>query len=224
MPYSWTEDISPGASIDAADINEMKQALDDIYSDHSLTYPGCASGAGWVALPVNPGDPISSTQFYELRDRTDYAWEEVCCTGHCEVAFSPEDTAEYTMDDPGFYVTVNDSQNALEDSAARSAEDYGERVSEDVGYDVSVDSGDDNGAYSGHRYSQNIGADSGVDNNDHGTYDSNEHTTFRSTYHADYDVGENTGYRSTDHDSVNSPHNSSVCSSYKAYHDVPLGV
>ena len=78
MAFSWTEDVSVGASIDAADVNEIKTNLDPIYSDLGITRTGCASGAGWSELPVSAGDSITSTQFQEMRDVTDYAYDNKC--------------------------------------------------------------------------------------------------------------------------------------------------
>lgn len=78
MAFVWSEDVSVGASIDAADVNEVKTNLDTIYDDLSITRNGCGSGAGWSEFPVSAGDAITSAQFQEMRDVADYAYDNKC--------------------------------------------------------------------------------------------------------------------------------------------------
>lgn len=102
MGFTWLQDISVGASIDAADINELKNNLDWLYSARSLTYPGCASGAGWNLLPVSAGAPISSAQIVEVRSRVDYAYEQNCSTVYNAPHLSADDLDVYSLNRDGY--------------------------------------------------------------------------------------------------------------------------
>ncbi|MBA7587736.1 hypothetical protein ES708_34382 [subsurface metagenome] len=80
MSFVWTEDISPGAAALAAGLNEVQDNLDNIYAALGITRTGCASGAGWTEFPLAGGlvDPKLSLQPQQLRDATDYAYENKC--------------------------------------------------------------------------------------------------------------------------------------------------
>jgi len=80
MSFVWTEDISPGAPPMAAGMNEVQDNLDTIYTALGITRAGCASGAGWTEFPITGGwvtRPLSA-QPQQLRDVTDYAYENMC--------------------------------------------------------------------------------------------------------------------------------------------------
>ncbi|GAI65881.1 unnamed protein product, partial [marine sediment metagenome] len=80
MSFEWTEDISPGAAANAAGMNEVQTNLDSIYTALGITRGGCASGAGWTEFPITGGlvtDKLSA-QPQELRDVTDYAYDNKC--------------------------------------------------------------------------------------------------------------------------------------------------
>jgi len=211
MPYSWTEDISPGASIDAADVNEMKQALDDFYADKGLTYPGCSSGPGWVTLPVSSGDPIRPDELQELRDRTDYAWQETCCSGYCEGDDSEVDGTDLVSGCSGYYSSHCDTL-------------YSTHYPSDDDSHWTSNDGTENGSYDG-------SLDNSYDSTDHKTY----HKTYNGTYYDTEDVGYDstadstiygTNYSSYDSDletGYDSGYDSSYCSSYNSLYDSPLG-
>ncbi|MBA7589098.1 hypothetical protein ES708_31173 [subsurface metagenome] len=80
MAFVWTEDISPGAAANAAGMNEVQTNLDTIYAALGITRTGCASGAGWTEFPIT-GRLVTdklSAQPQELRDVTDYAYDNKC--------------------------------------------------------------------------------------------------------------------------------------------------
>ncbi|GAI73002.1 unnamed protein product, partial [marine sediment metagenome] len=80
MSFVWTEDISIGAAASAAGMNEAQTNLDSIYTALGIIRTGCASGAGWTEFPIAGGlvtDKLS-VQPQELRDVTDYAYENKC--------------------------------------------------------------------------------------------------------------------------------------------------
>lgn len=80
MAFNWTQDISPGASAKAADLNEIQKNLDTIFTGLSIKRPSCASGAGWTEFPITGGLVIAklSSQAQQLRDVTDYAYDNKC--------------------------------------------------------------------------------------------------------------------------------------------------
>ncbi len=145
MAFSWTQDVSVGASIDAADVNEIKTNLDSIYSELGITRTGCVSGAGWTELPVSAGDPITSAQFQEMRDVTDYAYDNKCPTyfsgaqasvdfGDNNVHLFGYDSTVYT----GQYSGVNGGYNAghyvSENSLANTTHYLGDNYGDHFGY------------------------------------------------------------------------------------------
>lgn len=89
MAFNWQQNISPGASIDAADLNEIKTNIDSIYSYLRLRRTGCASGAGWSSIwPIQGGGTVAiqASHFLELRNVIDYAWDRWCTyhySSHC---------------------------------------------------------------------------------------------------------------------------------------------
>lgn len=110
MAFSWVQSVSIGASIDAADINEIKTNIDSIYTYLSLTRAGCTSGAGWTVIPVSVGNIITSAQFKQLRDVADYAYDRRCTTnwasydsGFCNLNYSGYCSTNYeTVDSPDY--------------------------------------------------------------------------------------------------------------------------
>jgi len=80
MSFVWTEDISIGAAANAAGMNEVQTNLDTIYNALGITRTDCGSGAGWTEFPIAGGlvtDKLS-IQAQQLRDVTDYAYENKC--------------------------------------------------------------------------------------------------------------------------------------------------
>ncbi|GAI77825.1 unnamed protein product, partial [marine sediment metagenome] len=80
MSFAWTEDISVGAAALAPGMNEVQTNLDTIYTVLGIIRAGCASGAGWTEFPITDGlvaDKLS-VQAQQLKDVTDYAYENMC--------------------------------------------------------------------------------------------------------------------------------------------------
>ncbi|GAJ01445.1 unnamed protein product, partial [marine sediment metagenome] len=80
MSFVWTEDLSPGAPMMASNLNEVQDNIDSIYAALDITRNGCGSGAGWTEFPIAGGlvTPKLSAQPQQLRDATDYAYENKC--------------------------------------------------------------------------------------------------------------------------------------------------
>ena len=111
MAFNWQQDVSQGASIDAADVNEIKNNLDSIYTYLGITRSGCSSGAGWTKLPVSPGDVITAAQFQELRAVTDYAYDHWCTThysGH-DSTYNSTYRSAVDLSDYSFYDSSDNS-------------------------------------------------------------------------------------------------------------------
>jgi len=139
MAFSWVQDVSVGASIDAADVNEIKTNLDSIYTALGITRTGCASGAGWTELPVSAGDVITSAQFQQLRGATDYAYDNKC-PGYCSDEHtgylsshqagvdSAYNTTYYSDQHTGYYTShqagVDSAYNSTVNSTYRSTVKY----------------------------------------------------------------------------------------------------
>ena len=75
MGYSWTS-ISKGDKILTDHWNEIKNNLDDLYSDLQL------SSWDWEYFPVSLGSLIKYDHLSELRDATDYADDQNYCRDH----------------------------------------------------------------------------------------------------------------------------------------------
>ena len=137
MPFIWVQNISVGASVDAADLNEVKTNLDTIYTALSITKTGCASGAGWVELPVSAAGVIQSADFQELRAVTDYAYDNRCPV-HDVADNSGVDTGDNSAEDNNDHGTYNSPY----DSGVLN-DDHGlYQSAHDAGYDL-----DDHGTY-----------------------------------------------------------------------------
>ncbi len=138
MAFVWTEDVGVGDSIDAADVNEVKTNLDTIYTTLSITRGGCASGAGWTELPVSTGDDITSAQFQQMRDATDYAYDNKC-PGYC----NDENTGYNYGDDTGAN-TGEDGTYCSSDLGGRNLSGY--NLNEKGTYNTGANS-DEDGTY-----------------------------------------------------------------------------
>lgn len=144
MAFGWIQDVNIGASIDAADVNEIKDNLDSIYDDLSIDRPTCA-GAGWSELPVSGGETIASAQFQELRAVTDYADDNKCPsdnTTYQSTEYTTEDTTVQSSNNAGvdgsyngtvdssYYITVYGSQNTYcsSNNSSVMSHNYNNRV------------------------------------------------------------------------------------------------
>ena len=139
MGFAWVQDISVGAVANAADLNEVKTNLDTIYTALSITKTGCASGAGWVELPVAAGDSIKSVDFQELRSVTDYAYDH-----RCPVHDVADNSGVDAADDSGVYSNDHGTYNSPYDSA----EDIDDHGTYNSGYDSAEDIDYHNSYYS----------------------------------------------------------------------------
>lgn len=130
MAFNWQQNINPGASIDAADLNEIKTNLDSIYSYLGLTRTGCASGAGWSSIWPIQGNytvPIQASHFLELRNVIDYAWDRWCRTHYSSHCSSFESTYNGWVDSPDY-----DTQNSTNNSSVCPANDSTYRFSHNI--------------------------------------------------------------------------------------------
>lgn len=79
MSFEWTEDIRRGKATLATGMDEVRANLDTIYAALGIARSGCASGAGWTVFPITDGvDHMLPAQPQQLRDVTDYAYENKC--------------------------------------------------------------------------------------------------------------------------------------------------
>jgi len=121
MSFSWTQDISIGASIDAADMNEVKTNIDSIYTYLSITRTGCGSGAGWTELPVSAGSPIENVDLAQLRAAIDYAYDNKCQSAYGTYNSGADggyESGVLTGQDSGAVSGVNSGADSGEDSGA----------------------------------------------------------------------------------------------------------
>lgn len=169
MAFTWSENVSVGASIDAADVNEIKTNLDTIYSDLGIDRDGC-TGAGWSELPVSSGDAIANAQFQEMRDVTDYA-----DTNKCPSDNATYQSTEYTTEDSGYESYYNYGYDSSDDNSVDSGYNSNENTGENATYDASAE-----GTYNSTEYGT-------VDS----PYNSTEYTTEDSGYNSSYDNGYN---------------------------------
>ncbi|MBA7667652.1 hypothetical protein ES703_75749 [subsurface metagenome] len=157
MSFVWTEDISPGAPKMASNLNEIQTNLDTIYTALGITRNGCASGAGWTQFPIAGGlvTPKLSAQPQELRDVTDYAYENKCPaynSGYQDGVDTTEDTGYNnghlsgydSTYKPGYYSdqhgTYNNGHLLGYDSTYKPGYDSGDDISYDNGDLAGVDS------------------------------------------------------------------------------------
>lgn len=161
MPFVWTENIAINASIDAADINEVKTNLDSIYTALGITRGGCGAGAGWVELPVAVDSLIESADFQEMRDVTDFAKDNKC------PAYDATDRAPFNATaDSGVLNNDHGTYNSNHD-LSEDVDDKGTYES----YNMSAEDTSEHGTY-------NSGANSGILDDDHGTYESGHDTGY----------------------------------------------
>jgi len=169
MAFSWVQDVSVGASIDAADVNEIKTNLDSIYTSLGITRTGCASGAGWTKLPVSAGDAITSVQFQELRNVTDYAYDNKC-PGYC----SDEHTGYQSSHQAGVDSSHNTTYYSDQHTGYQSSYNYGVLGT----YYATYYSDQHTGYYTSHQ----AGVDSSYNATVNSTYRSTVNTSYNETY------------------------------------------
>jgi len=134
MPFVWTQNIAVDALIEAADVNEVKTNLDSIYTALGITRGGCGAGGGWVELPVGVGDLIESADFQEMRDVTDFAYDNRC------PSFDAADFgSDEAVHDEGVDVGDNTGYNSDDDSSY----DDNDHGTYESGHDTSVNDYDD---------------------------------------------------------------------------------
>lgn len=133
MSFTWTQTVSAGSHIDAADINEVKTNVDSVYTYLSKTRSGCGSGAGWTVFPVSTGGQILATQATEMKAAIDWI-DTNKCTTYC--------ASQYTSNNPG----ADSGVNIGEDSGANPGNNSG------------ANSGLDSGANGGHNTPTDVGA------------------------------------------------------------------
>ncbi len=186
MPSVWTENIAVDADIDAADINEVGTNLDTIYTALGINRPACV-GAGWVQLPVAVDDWIYSADFQEMRDVTDFAYDNRC------PAFNATD---YSGDEGANNAGVLSNDHGTYQSGYDSGVLTGEDGTYWSGYNTGV-LNNDHGTY-------RSGYNTGVLNNDHGTYNSNYDSNVENNDHGTHrqaDEGSYDGVNLSGHDS-----------------------
>ncbi len=136
----WVQDISLGAPANAAGLNEIQTNLDTIYAALGITRGGCVSGAGWTEFPLAGGlvDPKLSSQPKQLRDATDYAYDNKCPAHDTSVQTGYENADKVGVDSsnyPGYDSTYRVSYENDENTGYLS-NDHGTYKS---GYDSGVE-------------------------------------------------------------------------------------
>jgi len=195
MGFTWTQDISPGASIDAADINEIREKTDTLYdnmcSSHDSSYNTTyyPSNLDNDLAPVNSGAETGVDNSYYFEDWGTY-WTGVDTEhnpGDDSTYFIGAKTSHFTGDKGIYYASykTGDDGNVLsadydtyhndDHDVHFSSVNSGAYSDNDVGEDVGYDSGVLSSNYSG---------DKGIHyvtyySNDHGTYfDYDDYTVF----------------------------------------------
>ncbi|MBA7515075.1 hypothetical protein ES705_07113 [subsurface metagenome] len=144
MSFVWTEDISIGAAASAAGMNEVQTNLDSIYTALALTRNGCGSGAGWTEFPITGGlvtDKLS-VQAQQLRDVTDYAYENKCPAYNTSYQ-DGVDTTEDAGYNSGYLSGYDSTYKPGYDSNEHGTYKSGDQVGYDSTYNPGYDSGDD---------------------------------------------------------------------------------
>ena len=122
MAFTWTWKPTGDDPENEESLNECKTNLDTIYSDLSLTCPGCGSGAGWDAdWPIAAQEPANASLMTEMKDRCDYAYDNSCPTADTNDYTSyqnPENSAEDTTEETGYQNSHNNNQEINEDDSA----------------------------------------------------------------------------------------------------------
>lgn len=195
MPFVWDEDISPGAPANAAGMDEIQDNLDIIYAALGITRNGCASGAGWTEFPLVGGlvDPKLNPQPQQLRDATDYAYDNKCPahdtgvqTGYENADKDGEDTSYY----PGY------------DSTYRTSQDDDENTGYNNGDLVGVDSTYRFENWFTHFTGYELGDLVGVDSSNYPGYRNNENTGYRDGEQVGVDTGHFPGVLASEDGSV----------------------
>lgn len=169
MAFFWVQDISPGAPANAAGLNEIQGNLDTIYAALEITRPSCASGAGWTEFPLAGGlvDPKLNPQPQQLRDATDYAYENKCPAHDVSVETGYQDADKDGVDGsyyPGYDSTYRYSQDNDENTGYNSGDLVGVDSSNhpsaksevNITYKANLYTGVDSSNYPGYYYDQNI--------------------------------------------------------------------
>lgn len=157
MSFVWTENITPTADILASNVNEVQDNIDTIYTALGITRTGCVSGAGWTEFPIAGGlvtDKLSA-QPQQLRDATDYAYENKCPAydnGYKDGVDTTEDTGYNNGDLVGVDVTYHPGYYSNEHGTYKSGVD--------TGYDSTYNPGYCNDQHTGVNSSVNSGYDS----------------------------------------------------------------
>ncbi len=150
MSFVWTEDISIGAAANAAGMNEVQTNLDTIYDALGIIRAGCASGAGWTEFPITDGlvtDKLS-VQAQQLRDATDYAYENKCSaydSGYQDGVDTTEKTGYQNADLSGYDATHNPGYFSDEHTSYDDGDLSGFDSVDNGGYNATVKNGYDSG-------------------------------------------------------------------------------
>ena len=167
MAFTWTS-ISVGDVIKADHINEIKNALDSLFSWEGVSWT-------WTYLPVSTGQIITYEQFKELRDATDYADDHKCVTEH----------ATYNSG-------VDTDDNELENSEYLAEDLYINYDVIDDGHLRGYDSIDREGVDSGYNTTAYVTEHSTYCGTDYGT----EHDVYNSTVKSAEDITYDSTYNS----------------------------
>ena len=163
MAFTWTS-INKGDVIKADHINEIKNALDSLFSWEGVSWT-------WTHLPVSPGQIITYEQFKELRDATDYADDHKCKTEHygydsgVDSGDNESENSEYLVVD--LYINYD-----VIDDGYLSGHDDTDREGVDNGYNFDAHAYEDSGYNSTHQVTENSPHNSNVDSGDDGTHNS----------------------------------------------------
>lgn len=178
MAFTWVQDISSGAGALAAGMNEVQTNLDSIYTALGIVRNGCGSGAGWTKFPLAGGliDTKESAEAQELRDATDYAYENKC-PSYCndensgfldadKVGVDAANNPAYCNDENSGFLDadkagVDAANNPGYCSDQHTGYQSGEQTGYDSGYDPGEDTGEDSGANPGDDGSVNSSYNSG---------------------------------------------------------------
>jgi len=162
MSFVWTENITPGANMMASNVNEVQTNIDTIYAALGIVRTGCASGAGWTEFPIAGGlvTPILSAQPQQLRDATDYAYENKCPaydSGYKDGVDTTEDTGYNNGDLVGVDVTYHPGYYSDEHGTYKSGVDTGYDSTYNPGYCNDEHTGWNNGVNTGYDSAYNPG-------------------------------------------------------------------
>ena len=111
MPFTWAVSIAVNAPTLATAWNEYRTQLNLEYAAHTLTRPGCVSGAGWTLLPVSAGGSITDAQIDEIRTVIDYYDDNA---SHCTTYYADAHTGDHPAN-KGVEDTHNTDYNGSED-------------------------------------------------------------------------------------------------------------